>query len=152
MGKMVGALAFAIAACCCADAGTAQPADIAPVAAYPDPQCAKPDLGLVKLTQLGDVTDAMYNARARAYNAHIKQFNQASQAYASCIHAYVEGANREVDRVQNQANSDIKRIKDNANAAMAAIQDKIRKLVAEGDALAAEQSAMAAALKNRAAK
>ena len=152
MAKMVGALAFVIVACCNANPGKAQTADLPAAAAYPDPQCTKPDLGLIKPPKLGDVTDDTYNARARAYNSHLKEFNLASEAYDSCIHAYVEGANREVDRVQNQANSDMKRIKDNANAAITAIQEKSRKLVAEGNDFAAQQNAMAAALDKKAAK
>lgn len=149
MGKMIGTLAFAIVACCYADAGRAQPAEVPPAAAYPDPQCTKPDLSLIKppkFTHDGNMYDS---GSVGSYNSRVKAFNRATEAYASCIHAYVENANHEVERVQNQANSDMKRIKDNANAAMAAIQDKIRKAVAEGNDFVAEQNAMAAALEKK---
>ena len=144
MGKIVGTLVLATSVCCYSGAGTAQTAEVAPAAAYPDPQCTKPDLGLIKAPQLGDVTDAEYNARARAYNFHIKEFNRTSEAYRACVHAYIGNANREVKRIQDQANADLKRITDSSNAAMDAVQGKVKQAISDlNDLVTAEESATA---------
>ena len=126
-------------------AGPAQAEENVPVVPFPDPQCTKPDLNLIKPPELKHVGNMYHLGPVGSYNSRVKAFNRATEVYASCIHTYVEDANREVERVQNQANSDMKRIRDNANATMAAIQDKIRKAVAEGNDFVAEQNAMAAA-------
>jgi hypothetical protein len=145
MGKIIGALAIASITFSYANAGMAQVAETVPATAYPDPQCTKPDLGLIKPPQLGDATDDTYNTRVRAYNFHIKEFNQASEAYRACIHAYVDNANREVKRIQDQANVDLKRITENSNTAMDGVQGKVKQAISDlNDLVRAEESAMAA--------
>jgi hypothetical protein len=131
LGKNVWALVLGAITIFYANAGSAQVADRIHEMAYPDPQCAKPDLGLIKPPELGDVTDAAYNARARAYNFHIKAFNQASEAYRACVHAYVDNANREVKRIQDQANIDLKRITDNSNEAIDTVQGKVKRAISD---------------------
>jgi len=140
----------------------AQVAETVPTTAYPNPQCAKPDVKSIKPPKLTDETDlpdtrlsrghqhiaqqwvreadaaevAAYNARARAYSSQAKAFNQTSATYRSCIQSYVENASREVKRIQDQANADLKRITDNSNAAIDTIQAKIKQAVAELNDLA----------------
>ncbi len=144
MKKIICALVLGAITSDYTNSGNAQVAEATPAMAYPDPQCTKPDLGLIKAPQLGDVTDAEYNARARAYNSHIKEFNRASEAYRACVHAYIGNANREVKRIQDQANADLKRITDNSNAAMDAVQGKVKQAISDlNDLVTAEESATA---------
>lgn len=138
MEKIIGALVLAIMTCSHASAGMAQIAETVPVAAYPDPQCIKPDVKSIAPPQLKDAYDPaeIYNAKARAYNFAVKAFNRDAETYKSCIQAYVDNASREVKRIQNQANADLKRITENSNAAMDAIQGKMKRAAAELNALA----------------
>lgn len=131
---LIAQLMVAIATCSYANTGLAQSAQAVPATAYPEPQCTKPDLKSIKPPKLNDAGDpgdvAAYNARARAYNSQVKAFNQTFATYRSCVQTYVETANREVKRIQDQANADLKRITENSNAAMDAIQDKIKRVTA----------------------
>jgi hypothetical protein len=143
MAKIISIVVLATISIYCADVAVAQDADR--MQPYPDPQCTKPDLGLIKPPKLGDVTDDTYNARARAYNSHVKEFNRTSEAYRTCVHAYIGNANREVKRIQDQANADLKRVTDNSNAAMDAVQGKVKQAISDlNDFARAEESAMAA--------
>lgn len=143
----MGMLAFAIINCSCLADGMAQVKEAVPATAYPDPQCIKPDVNLIKPPKLGDAVGnvydpadaAAYNAKARRYNSQVKAFNQGSEAYSSCIHKYVDDASREVKRIQDQANADLKRITDSSNATIDAIQAKMKRAVTELNDLAMDQ-------------
>ena len=144
MNKIIGTLVFEAITGVYADAGMTQVVVAIPAITYPDAQCTKPDLGLIKSPQLGDVTDAESNARVRAYNFHVKEFNRTSEAYRACIHRYVDNANRELRRIQDQANVDLKRITENSNAAMDEIQGKVKQAISDlNDLVRAEESAAA---------
>ena len=132
--KIVGPLVVAIVTGSYANVAIAQAAETVPGTGYPDPQCTKPDVKLIKPPKLDVAGDAgaaaTYNARARAYNSEVKAFNQSAATYRACVQIYVETASREVKRIQDQANADLKRITENSNAAMDAIQDKIKRATA----------------------
>jgi hypothetical protein len=143
MGKIGGVMAVAILTCSYANAGMAQVAATVPATSYPDPQCTKPDVNLVKQPKPeGNGPDdvAAYNAKARKYNSQVKAFNQGAASYRSCVRDYVDNASREVKRIQDQANADMKRITDSSNAAMDTIQAKIKRAVTELNDLAAQES------------
>jgi ElaB/YqjD/DUF883 family membrane-anchored ribosome-binding protein len=146
--KIIGALAIAIITCSCPTVGMAQVAETVPTTAYPNPQCAKPDVNSIKPPKLTDGTDAAevaaYNTRVRAYSSQAKALNQTSATYRSCVQSYVENASREVKRIQDQANADLKRITDHSNAAIDTIQAKIKQAVAELNDLATHANSTAA--------
>ena len=96
------------------------------VATYPDPQCTKPQVNLVKPTSLVDNYGTVY-----AYNAKVKAFNRDAAAYGTCMHAYIDKANGDVRAIQDKANAELKQITERANASMKVIQDKIRQAVAD---------------------
>jgi hypothetical protein len=148
---IIGPLVYAIVTCSYANAGIAQVAEPVPGTAYPDRQCTKPELKLIKPPKLNDAGDAgevvAYNARARACNSEMKAFNQTSATYRSCVQIYVENASREVKRIQDQTNADLKRITENGNAAIDAIQDKIKRATAGLNDLVRDEENSTAALR-----
>lgn len=92
---------------------------------YPEPQCAKPRVNMVK-------PGAWNNPEAvDSYNSKVKTFNKDAAAYNSCMHAYIDKANGDVKRIQDKANADLTQITERANGSMKAIQDKIRQAVAD---------------------
>lgn len=105
---------------------------------YPDPQCTKPKVNMVrpevKMNTSGNAVDS---GAVGSYNSKVKQFNRDAAAYNSCMHAYVDKANGDVKRIQEKANADLKQITDRANASMKAIQDKIRQAVTDANSLSA---------------
>jgi hypothetical protein len=150
--NIIRLVVLAITGIFCVDDAMAQAADTSQANSYPESQCAKPDLKLIKppeITHNGNMYDS---GPVGSYNSRVKAFNKANEAYASCIHTYVENGNREVQRIQEEANADMKRIKDNANASMAAVHDKIQKALQEGNDFAAQQNALAAELEKKADK
>ena len=93
---------------------------------YPEPQCKKPQVNLVKPTTVVDNNEAVYR-----YNAKVKAFNRDAAAYGTCMHAYIDKANGDVRAIQDKANAELKQITERANASMKVIQDKIRQAVAD---------------------
>jgi ElaB/YqjD/DUF883 family membrane-anchored ribosome-binding protein len=114
--------------CCMSAAAGAQDA-LPDGASYPDPPCIKPQTDLVK-------PEAANSAAVGNYNAKVREFNRDSVAYDACMHAYIDKANRDVQRIQDKANADLKEITARANASMKAIQDKLRQAVADANAVA----------------
>ncbi len=143
MGKIIGALVLAILTCSYANIGMAQVAETA--TPYPDPQCPKPDLKMIKPPQFRHVGDMYDSGPVGSYNSKVKAYNEAAKAYSSCVHAYIDSANREVQRIQDQANANLRRITDAANASMQAIHYKILHAIADAnDVETAQQNSTAA--------
>ena len=144
MEKIIGALVFAITICSCANSGMAQVAETAPATNYPDPQCTKPDIKIVKPMAPKSVYDW---GPVNAYNDKIKAYNRDLKAYDSCMHAYIDKANSDVKRIQDQANADLKRITGNANTAIKVVEDKIRQAVGDANDVAVGQAKSTASLR-----
>jgi ElaB/YqjD/DUF883 family membrane-anchored ribosome-binding protein len=70
------------------------------------------------------------------YNAKVRKFNRDAAVYSSCMHDYIDMANRDVQHIRDKANADLKEITARANASMKAIQDKLRQAVADANAVA----------------
>ena len=100
---------------------------------YPDPQCTKPQVNLVKPGVSNDNSGAV-----GSYNSKVRTFNKDAAAYSACMHAYIDKANGDVKRIQDKANADLKQITDRANASMKAIQDKIRQAVTDANSVSAD--------------
>jgi hypothetical protein len=115
---------------CCMSAAARAQGTLPDGASYPDPQCIKPQTDLIK-------PEANNSAAVGNYNAKVRKFNRDTAAYDACIHAYIDTANRDVQRIQDKANADLKEITAHANASMKAIQDKVRQAIADANALAA---------------
>lgn len=111
---------------------------------YPEPQCKRPQVNLVKPTTVVDNYEAVY-----AYNAKVKTFNKQAAAYDVCMHAYIDKANRDVKTIQDKANADLKQITERANASMKAIQDRIQQAAADAKSVAAAIDEQTAKLRNR---
>ena len=135
--KKIGVLAWAVAICACVPGAMAQESEAGPLPAYPGPGCKEPDLALV-MPQPG--SDAV---PARIANFKVKAFNKAMDAYNSCIHIYVDNANRDMANIKDRANADLKRISDRANASMKIVEDRIGQALAQVKAIAeAQQTVM----------
>lgn len=108
-------------------------------AGYPDPQCKKPQVNMVRPptdeTNRVDVRSRNDSDTMNRYNSKIKQFNTDLAAYNTCLHAYIDKANDDVKVVQDKANADLKQITERANSSMRAIQDKIRQAVADANSI-----------------
>jgi hypothetical protein len=100
---------------------------------YPDPQCTKPQVKLVKPTVWNDQSGSM-----GSYNARVRQFNRDTNAYSACMHAYIDKANLDVKAIQEKANADLKRITERANVSMKVIEDKAARAVIEAKSIAAD--------------
>jgi hypothetical protein len=108
--------------------------DVSPdLTGYPDPDCTKPQVKLVKPSAWNDQSGSVEN-----YNARVKKFNRDTDAYSSCMHAYIDKANLDVKTIQDKANADLKQITERANASMKVIQDKIARSVIEAKRVAAD--------------
>jgi hypothetical protein len=131
-----------VAAILCCMSATAQAQEALPDGAtYPDPQCTKPQTDLVK-------PETANAAAVGNYNAKVRKFNRDTVVYDACIHAYIDTANRDVQRIQDKANADLKEISTRANSSMRAIQDKMRQAVADANAVAASLNQDAGNLRN----
>ena len=82
-----------------------------------------------------------------SYNSRVKAFNKQAAAYNSCMRAYIDTANGDVKRIQEQANADLKQLTDRANASMKAIQDKIRQAAGDANGVATAMDQETARLK-----
>lgn len=123
----------AFLACLTSGAGAQTPAaePLPDSANYPDPQCTKPHVNMVK-------PGAWNNSEAvDSYNSKVKAFNKQVVAYDVCMHAYIDRANGDVKVIQDKANADLKQVTERANASMKVIQDKIRQAVADAKSVAA---------------
>jgi hypothetical protein len=121
----------AFLACLSSVAGAQAPAALPVGGNYPDPDCTKPQVNLVK-------PGAWNNSEAvDSYNLKVRRFNQAVTAYDSCMHAYIDKANGDVKVIQDKANADLKQITERANASMKVIQDKIGQAVADAKSVSA---------------
>ncbi len=112
-------------------------------AAYPDPQCTKPQTAAVKPDgRVGGGRGNSINSGADgSYNARVRAFNRDAAAYNACMHAYIDTANRDVKTVQDKANADLKQVSERANASIKAIQDKIRQAVDDANGVVADLDA-----------
>jgi ElaB/YqjD/DUF883 family membrane-anchored ribosome-binding protein len=105
---------------------------------YPDPQCTRPRVNMIRPNvQLNTGGNAVDSGAIGSYNSKVRTFNRDAAAYNSCMHAYIDKANRDVKVVQEKANADLKQITERANASMKVIQDKIRQAVADANDIAA---------------
>ena len=144
MAKVIPLVVLAIAGIFCVDVAMAQVADPNQPNAYPDPQCTKPDIKLVKPPRPKGIYDW---GPVNTYNSKVEAYNRESNAYNLCMHAYIDNANREVKTIQDQAKVDLKRITDTANARINVVQDKIRQAVADANGVAAAQGNATAGLR-----
>lgn len=97
---------------------------------YPAPQCTRPQIDLVW-------PESGNQAAVANFNVKVREFNRGAAAYDSCIHDYIDKANRDIQRIQDKANTDVKEITTRANASIKAIQDKARQAAADANAIAA---------------
>lgn len=116
-------------------------------AAYPDPQCQKPNASIMRPDVHAGMGGGIDSGAIGSYNSRVKAFNRDNAAYNACMHAYIDTANRDVKAVQDKANADLKQVTERANASMKAIQDKIRQAVADANSVSAELEAQTAKLR-----
>ena len=81
--------------CCISAAAGAQEA-LPDGASYPDPGCTKPQTDLVK-------PETANSAAVGNYNAKVRKFNRDAAVYSSCMHDYIDKANRDVQHIQDRA-------------------------------------------------
>lgn len=109
---------------------------------YPDPQCTRPRTAAVKPgmqteSHVGGGSSFTSGA-VGSYNSRVKAFNRDAAAYNTCMHAYIDTANRDVKTVQDKTNAELKLVAERGNASLKAIQDKISQAVADANSLGAE--------------
>ena len=105
---------------------------------YPDPHCARPEVKLIKpgYTGKGNIEDS---GLAGAYNQKVKIYNREAQDYDSCMHAYIDGANVELKRVQNDANAQIRLVSDTANTRLRLIEGKVAAAIRDANQVAQDE-------------
>jgi|SRR4051812_332338 hypothetical protein len=140
---MVRQIAFAAFLACVPSMAGAQTTAQPDSAGYADPHCAKPQMNLVN-PGVWNNSDAV-----ASYNLKVKKFNQTVTAYDSCMHAYIDKANRDVKAIQEKANADLKQITERANVSMKVIQDKISLAVADAKSVGAALDQQTAKLRQR---
>lgn len=128
--------------CFACTAGAQAPAALPDSATYPDPQCIKPQVNMVK-------PESANSNAVSSYNVKVRTFNKQASAYDLCMHAYIDKANGNVKSLQDKANADLKQITERANASMKAIQDKIRQAVADAKSVAAAIDEQTAKLRSQ---
>ena len=143
-------IALAVFLTCSSTAGAQTPAVEALPDTYPDPQCVKPQVNMIRPgTQINSGNNAVDSGPVGSYNTKVKAFNKQAAAYDACMHAYIDTANRDVKVIQDKANADLKQLTERANASMKAIQDKIRQAVAEANSVAAAMDEQTAKLRRQ---
>jgi ElaB/YqjD/DUF883 family membrane-anchored ribosome-binding protein len=148
MNRHIALAAFL--ACLSSTAGAQTPATEALPDSYPDPQCIKPQVNMIRPgTQINSGNNAIDSGPVGSYNAKVKAFNKQAAAYDSCMHAYIDKANSDVKTIQDKANADLKQVSERANGSMKAIQDKIRQAVAEAKSVAADIDEQTARLRKQ---
>ena len=130
MRHILGWTAILVWVSAAAWAQTPAPDAVPDGASYPDPQCTRPQMDLVR-------PESTNSAAVGTYNMKVKKFNQQTAAYSSCVHDYVDKANHDVQRIQDKANADLKEISARANASMKAIEDKVRQALADANTVSA---------------
>jgi hypothetical protein len=144
---MIRHIALVVFLTCLSSAAGAQApaADALPDGAnYPDPPCKKPQVNMIRPATVVDNYEAVY-----AYNAKVKTFNKQAAAYDSCMHTYIDKANRDVKIIQDKANADLKQISERANVSMKAIQDKIQQAVTDARSVSETLDREAAKLRGK---
>src|SRR5277367_2639702 len=103
MKNRTGLLALSIVICLAIHGAWGQGESNAMASSYPDPQCPRPEVKLIKpaYTHVGNIEDS---GPAGSYNKNVKVYNQEARDYDSCMHAYIDSANAELKRVQTDAN------------------------------------------------
>ena len=130
-------MAFAATSCLVAGAAWGQ-GETAP-ADYPDPQCARPQVQLVKpINNYASHIDD--TAAAGSYNQKVRLYNGQARDYDACMHAYIDGANAELKRVQTDANDRIRQITNDANARLKAIEGKVAAAVHDANQVSQDEA------------
>ena len=106
---------------------------------YPEPHCTKPQVNLVAPTTLNDQFGSVGQ-----YSAKVAKFNRDFKAYSACMHAYIDKANVDAKRIQDEAAADMKRITERANLSTKDIQDKAAQASAEEQGVTADLNAQIA--------
>ena len=109
-------------------------------AAYPDPQCPRPEVKLLKpaYTHVGNIEDS---GPVGSYNSKVKTYNREAQTYDACMHAYIDGANVELKRVQDDANQRIRQVSESANTRLKLIEAKVAAAVADANQVSQDEAA-----------
>lgn len=94
---------------------------------YPAPHCGQPQFQVLPQAQDAKAPD---QAQASLNGYEVRQYNREVEAYDACMRNYIAKANRDAQRIRNQANKDVKRITDNAYASIAMIRAQVRKATA----------------------
>jgi hypothetical protein len=139
MGKHIHALAIAAASWLLTASAHAQGDINGAVSDYPDPQCHRPEVKLIKpaYTHTSNIEDA---GPAASYNQKVKLYNRQAQDYDACMHAYIDNANVELKRVQADANERIHQITDTANARLKLIESKVAAAVQDANQVAQDEA------------
>jgi hypothetical protein len=135
-----GTLALVGTVFAAAESGVAQTKITGPSQDYPDPQCARPIVHLIKpeYSYAGNVSDS---GPVVTYNSQLRQYNRQTAAYNSCMNSHIDGANGELTRIQNDANDRIKQISENANAQLKRIEGRISDAVKDANDAASQEAA-----------
>ncbi|HEX4176904.1 MAG TPA: hypothetical protein VHY57_00635 [Rhizomicrobium sp.] len=106
---------------------------------YPDPQCARPQVQLIKPinTYSSHIDDS---APVSSYNQKVRLYNSQARDYDACMHAYIDTANAELKQVQTDANDRIHQITNDANARLKAIEGKIAAAVRDANQVSQDEA------------
>jgi len=139
MRNFIGISVITVAICTTPEVGVAQIEVATPSQEYPDPQCTRPNIKLIKpeYNHAGNMADS---GAVGSYNSKVKAYNREAGAYNSCMHSYIDNANGELKRVQSDANDKIKQITDSANARLRHIEGKIANAVKDANEVADEEA------------
>jgi hypothetical protein len=140
MRDLVAMLVVAAAICTMPKNVVAQPEASAPPTQYPDPQCHRPNVKLIK-PEYSQVGNTVSSGAVGSYNALVKTYNREANAYNACMHSYIDNANSELKRIQNDANEKIKQITDGANTRLKSVEGKIAQAVSDANGVAEEEAA-----------
>ncbi|HVW73025.1 MAG TPA: hypothetical protein VHC39_05265 [Rhizomicrobium sp.] len=130
-------MVFIVAGCLVAAAAWGQ-SETAP-ADYPDPQCARPQVELIKPvnTYSNHIDDS---APVGSYNQKVRLYNSQARDYDACMHAYIDTANAALKRVQSDANDRIHQITNDANARLKMIEAKIAAAVRDANQVSRDEA------------
>jgi hypothetical protein len=139
MKQLLTALAIGVIGCLPAVA-QGQGEASATAVGYLDPQCPRPEVELIKpaYAHVGNIEDS---GPTGSYNAKVKVYNREAQDYDSCMHAYIDGANAELKRVQDDANQRIRQISESANTRLKLIEAKVAAAVEDANQVSQDEAA-----------
>jgi len=139
MRNFIGISVITAAICTTPEVGAAQIEVATPSQEYPDPQCIKPNVKLIKpdYSHAGNIADS---GAVGSYNSKVKAYNREAGAYNSCMQSYIGNANGQLKRVQSDAYDKIRRITDSANAQLRHIEGKIANAVKDANEVADEEA------------